>query len=615
MIGLTMHRQLIGLLILGLMAVPAQAQRLGGAISLKREEPKPTVQAVLSTKELQPGQQAAVAVVLEIPAGLHSQSHTPLSKYLIPLEVKVEENPAVKLYQPVYPAGQIEEYPALGKISVYTGRVVVYVPVEVKADAAMGPVKLAGTVEYQLCDDKQCLPPDSVGFAVESTLVGAGQAVTANQAELFSGFDASVFSQGGKAASAPVAESLFGPLGEGSYLLAFLSAFVVGIIFNVMPCVLPVVPLKAMGFYEVSQHNRAKSLLLGIVFSAGLVASFGVLALLVVVLKVVAWGEIFGQAWFAAIIVAVLVLMAAGTFGAFSVGLPTAVYRWTPRHDTMAGNFLFGILTAVLSTPCTFGMFLGLLLWATTQPAAVGVALLMTVGAGMAFPYLVLSATPELARRFPRTGPWAQIVKQMMGFLLLATAVYFARRFTHGVVSDAAMWWLLFGVLSGAGVFLVVRTVQFTARPAAIASAAVVAALIIGPALWATLRLTYVPIDWQPYTAEALAAARAANRPVLVKFTATWCGNCQALEATVFTDKQIVEAVRAKDVVMLKADVTDSHAAGWALLKQVNPAGGIPYTLIYPPHQPTPTRLGGLYSTGDLLGALGTGEGVEVARP
>jgi thiol:disulfide interchange protein DsbD len=365
-----------------------------------------------------------------------------------------------------------------------------------------------------------------------------------------------------------------------------------------------VLPLKAIGFYEVSRHNRAKCLLLGLVFSAGLITTFAVLALLVVVLKVVAWGEIFGQAWFAAVIVAVLLLMAAGTFGAFSVALPQSVYYFTPRHDTLLGNFLFGILTAVLSTPCTFGMFLGLLLWATTQPAFIGTLLLMTVGAGMALPYLLLSAVPELARRFPRSGPWSEIVKQMMGFLLLATAVYFARRFAQGWLSDQTLWWVLFAVVAAAALFLVVRTIQLAGRPGAILASVVVALLILGLSLAVTLRLTYVPIDWQPYTPQSLAAARAAKQTVLVKFTASWCGNCQALEATVFIDKQIVQAVRQKNILMLKADVTDSHAPGWSLLKELNPAGGIPYTLIYTPGQPAPRPLAGIYTAQDLLSVL-----------
>ena len=207
-------------------------------------------------------------------------------------------------------------------------------------------------------------------------------------------------------------------LNNDAYLLAFAGAFLVGIIFNVMPCVLPVLPLKAIGFYEVAQHNRAQERSPSAPSSApGSSRASRVLAVLIVVLKVINWGELFTQ-----VVVrradgrSCCVAMALSMFGLFTINVPTALYNVTPRHDTYVGNFLFGILTAVLSTPCTFGMFVGLLAWASTQPAAVGVALIMTVGVGMAFPYLVLSAFPELARRFPRGGAvGARSCKQIHG--------------------------------------------------------------------------------------------------------------------------------------------------------------------------------------------------------
>ena len=148
-----------------------------------------------------------------------------------------------------------------------------------------------------------------------------------------------------------------------------------------------------------------------------------------VVLRVLNWGELFQQTWFRATIILILLAMAVSTFGVFTVNVPTAIYRFAPRHDTYVGNFLFGILTAALSTPCTFGMFVGVLTWALTQPSWIGMSLITMVGVGMAFPYFLLSAFPEVARRLPRTGPWAELVKQMMAFLLLATAIYFARPF------------------------------------------------------------------------------------------------------------------------------------------------------------------------------------------
>jgi thiol:disulfide interchange protein DsbD len=388
------------------------------------------------------------------------------------------------------------------------------------------------------------------------------------------------------------------------YSFAFIAAFVAGIIFNVMPCVLPVVPLKAIGFYEVSQHHRGKSLALGLVFSAGLVSAFGVLAVLVVGLRVLDWGELFTKPWFIIPLVVILIVMGFSLFGAFTVLVPTALYRITPRHDTYSGNFLFGILTAALSPPCTFGLFVVVLAWALKQPPAWGVALVMTVGAGMAFPYLVLSALPELARQLPRTGPWSEMVKQLMGFLLIATAIYFARPLLDRALPPQSFWWAIFACVAGACLFLVVRTYQLKVGAMPRAIAVVVALLIIVPALYATRLLTIRPYQWTPYSDAALTTARSTGRPVLVEFTADWCGNCHYLEAFVLHKPRIVQAVNDHGVVMLKADVTAEHAPGKALLAKLSTAGAIPLTAIYPPGATQPILLTGIYSQSDLRNAI-----------
>src|SRR5439155_16883634 len=128
-----------------------------------------------------------------------------------------------------------------------------------------------------------------------------------------------------------------------------------------------------------------------------------------------------------------------------------------PRHDTFIGNFERGALTAVLSTPCAGPLFPPLMLWAQGQPVSIGLPAVMMVGVGMAFPYIALSIFPQLARRFPRVGPWAELFKQMMGFMLLGAAVFFAAgRFING----AALYWSLVPVAALAGVYLLVKTIQ-----------------------------------------------------------------------------------------------------------------------------------------------------------
>ena len=241
---------------------------------------------------------------------------------------------------------------------------------------------------------------------------------------------------------------------------------------------------------------------------------------------------------------------------------------------------------------------------AFTLPPAVGLIVVVTVGVGMAFPYLLLSGFPELARRFPRTGPWAELVKQFMGFLLLAVAVFFGLRWVGRVVGgEHNAWWVIYGILVAGAVFLVVKSLRYAKTRVAPTVAVIIALLLVVPTFFVTWQLTGKPYEWEAYTPEGLARARAADEVVLIDFTADWCANCKTVEAFVLNRGSVKRAVADHGVRMIKADLTDSHAPGQKLLGELK-GKGIPLTVIYSPSLKEPIRLTGIYSVDDLKEAL-----------
>lgn len=499
-----------------------------------------TASAAVNVSALQPGKSAVVAVVFDVKEGYHTQSHTPSEEAYVPFVVKLNDAAGVTAHDVVYPQGEDKTY-SYGKLNVYEGRVTAYVPIDVKADAAIGELKLSGTVSYQACDDKACYPPASQKFEVTTKVVAAGEKVEPNQPELFKGYEGAT-----RAGTQPAAT-------------------------------------KPAGGRSSAEELKKKSL---------------------------GWGDWFQKPWFVWPVTAILVLMALGMFGLFTFRLPLGVYTIDPKHDTYAGNFLFGILTAVLSTPCTAPLFPGLLAWAVLQAQnggrAVGVGVITMVGVGMALPYLLLSAFPGMARRIPRTGAWSELVKQLMGFLILGVAVYFAGQ---RIGSGNQFMWGVFAVAIAAGIFLVVRTAQLMRRTGPVVISALIAAgLVYGTYTLARTLNRPAAVQWTHYSDEALAAARGQGKMALVKFTANWCANCQYVEATVFNDPAALAALRDDQVVMLKADLTNADAPGSDLLAQLNPGGGIPLTAVYSPKREQPYVLKSVYRTPALLSALSAAE-------
>jgi thiol:disulfide interchange protein DsbD len=283
----------------------------------------------------------------------------------------------------------------------------------------------------------------------------------------------------------------------------------------------------------------------------------------------------------------VICLLAIGMCGLFSVRLPNSVYNVTPKHDTFTGSVLFGVMTAVLSTPCT-GPFMGAAAaWSATQTAIVTVAVFAAIGVGMALPYLILSAFPGLARKMPSAGPVSVLVKQFLGLCLLAAGAYFLGVGLNGLFTVPPdepglwHWWLVCGILAVAGLWLAVRSLQLGKRkPAAIVWALLGLVMLVGSLVMGQSLTSSGPIDWVMYTPDRMSEAQSQGKAVLVDFTAQWCLNCQVLEHQVLHSDAVVTLIREKNLVPMKVDLTSANPDGSALLQKAGRVT-IPLLVIY----------------------------------
>ena len=383
-----------------------------------------------------------------------------------------------------------------------------------------------------------------------------------------------------------------------------LYAFIGGLILNIMPCVLPVIALKILAFVSQSKEAPGRVRKLGLVYAAGVLVSFLALAALVLGVKAAGhqagWGMQFSNPQFIVILTALVTLVALNLFGLFEVTLSGRVMGaagdLASQHGA-SGAFFNGVLATILATPCT-APFLGAALgFAFAQSAAVIVLMFLTIGLGLAAPYVVLSWHPAWLKFLPQPGAWMEKFKIAMGFPMLATAVWlFSLAATF--YGDRTWWLGVFLVFLGAAAWMFGEFFQRGRRRRGLALALTVVVLMIGYA-WAVeanLRwrspnvssgagesIPHAPegYAWRRWSPEAVTQARAEGRPVIVDFTARWCQTCNISVKPALETKPVIAKLQQLKAVALLADYTRFPPAISEVLTNFN-RNGVPLVLVYP---------------------------------
>jgi DsbC/DsbD-like thiol-disulfide interchange protein/cytochrome c biogenesis protein CcdA len=334
--------------------------------------------------------------------------------------------------------------------------------------------------------------------------------------------------------------------------LMLIFAFIGGLILNIMPCVLPVIALKILGFVGQAKESPGRVKQLGLVYALGVLVSFLGLAALVIGVKAAGqaagWGMQFSSPQFTIAFAVLVTLVALNLFGVFEVtlggGVMSKAGELASRHGA-SGAFFHGVLATVLATPCTAPFLSPALGFAFSQSAATIVLIFLMVGAGLASPYVVLSWFPAWLKWLPKPGVWMEHFKVVMGFPMLATAIWLASLVTDRYGERA--WWLgMFLLFVALAAWIFGTFIQRGARRKGLAVAFLAGVLALGyfwvlerqlqwrvpldaAAAAGNLRNAPKGYDWQRWSGSAVTQAQAEGRTVIVDFTAKWCITCNAI--------------------------------------------------------------------------------------
>ena len=371
-------------------------------------------------------------------------------------------------------------------------------------------------------------------------------------------------------------------------LVAMALALAGGLVLNLMPCVLPVLSVKALGLVH---HAGGRLRGHGLAYTAGVLVSFAAVAGALLGLRAggqqIGWGFQLQSPVFVTLLADVLFVMALGLSGAIVLG-----GRWTGAGQSLAGragfagSFFTGALATVAATPCTAPFMATAIGWALTQPWLSALLVFEALGLGLALPYLALTLVPAWRRVLPRPGPWMVWLERLLAIPLYATVAWLVWVVSRqagpaGVAAalaglaaiGAAAWLARAG--GGAGARW---------RRAAVAGAVVLAlgaagATAFDPAREA--RAARAGTGWEPFSAARLAELRAAGTPVFVDVTAAWCITCLVNERVALRSAAVTDAFARKGVVTLKADWTRRDPVITRVLASFG-RSGVPLYLLYP---------------------------------
>jgi len=505
-----------------------------------------------------------IAVHYEYPEGYH-QIDDPVYFTLKPeLAPGIIFGPPLKA-KPSFKDGIAEYY---GETSIL---------IEFRAFRNVQPQNLAINALFQICNYQGvCLLPDSELHHVHFD--PAAPALKPNEGALAI-LDWSAGREGAAAALTSTAIPAEMPLGRA--LLILLSALIGGILLNIMPCILPILSIKALNLVNRAGQSKKTIFMHSLLYTAGIEVSLLALAAIVIALqasgRLLGWGFQFQSPLFVLILIAIIWVFALSLFNVFVIEAPRGRGKNNAdKRGGFGGSFLTGMFAVLLAAPCTAPLLGAVLGFAFSQTAPMIIAIFGLIGLGFGLPFVLVGI--GLGEKLPRPGPWMNTFKEAMGFVLIGIAVYLFTTFVK-LAPEAvggAFWWLLFlgfsaWLLGKARSPLVKKAFRFTGQILSLAIAVGSGFLLVDLSDAKETGLGAVETPRRPDGSNAelpdraisaiafnegyLQSLIAAGKPVFLEFTADWCTTCK-INQRVIRHRKIRSLITQKGIIHMKADLT-----------------------------------------------------------
>lgn len=491
----------------------------------------------------------------------------------------------------VFPKWKIITDPIGNRVEVFAGDFTVFIPITAADEsAATKPGEVEVLITGQACTSKICLMPFEKTL---QTTIDWSRRDSWGQINVETGADD----------TAVAAETTAAP--RRSVWFALALAFAAGLALNLMPCVWPVLPIIIMGIVKHAEKGRNQSVVMGLAFCAGILLFFACFSTANIILQSfydssLSWGDHLRNPTIVTILALLMIVLALFMFGVFTFAIPSSIAGKSSAVKGYTGSIAMGFLAAILSTPCSFGLLTVAFVWAQGQPLALGTLAIMVIGLGMAAPYAILTSMPGWLKRLPRGGRWMELFKQSLGFVLLIIAVKLIKAVPEANKIDL----LYFAVVLSFGVWMWSTWVTYGTKLSRKVFIRAIAVLFVASAFWFFFKPELV--DWRSYDASLIESAKSEQTPVLIKFTADWCTNCEIVDKFVYQRRDVARLIENKGVLAIKGGTTEAKQPATLGLKDVYGEPGVPVTILWLPGRTEPVRFHELFFADELKDLLET---------
>jgi thiol:disulfide interchange protein DsbD len=503
-----------------------------------------SVDVLLSQDRVHRGGEVKFVLITEIKEGWHINANQVDSEFVIPTEIFIDTLEGMTASSSIFPKFERKQFPfSEDALPVFEGRINIITPLTFADDLPVGEVIVSGSIYYQACDDRMCLPPIEIPWNFNIDVVNAREAVTEINQDLF--HDKKTVEENTET------DTVEGWIQSKGLFITFILVFFGGLALNLTPCVYPLIPITVSYFANQSTGKISRSFVLALFYVLGIALTYSILGVVAA-----NTGSLLGSALqnplVLIFIALVLFALSLSMFGLYEIRVPQSLASIGGKsRQGILGALFMGLTVGIIAAPCIGPFVLSLLIFVGEQGNPIlGFWLFFTLALGLGVPFLILGTFSGMISGMPRSGVWMVWVRKLFGVILIGMAVYFL----EALVPARIYQYVLAVLLIAGGVYLGWIEKSTGGKLFSVFRWLVgIASLLF--AVWLIVpEKEHQEINWETFDYKLLAQAKTDGKPVILDFYADWCIPCKELDHNTFTDKKVVEL--SKEFVGLKVDLT-----------------------------------------------------------